>query len=61
MPYTVSVSTHTYNLYVLLQWKFGANVENLPYRDYFQSNLPSTNDLTDSLAGQCETAMPTLL
>lgn len=36
-------------------------VENLPRGNYFQSNLPSTNDLTCTLAGQCEMAMPTLL
>lgn len=55
------ISTHMYDLCVLLWWRFAANVENLPYRDYFQSNLPATNNLSLSLAGQCETAMPTRL
>lgn len=40
------ISTHMYDLCVLLWWRFAANVDNLPYRDSFQSNLPATNNLS---------------
>lgn len=58
----VSISTHSTNyFYCLTRDLVQATVENLPHRDYFQSNLPSTNNLTCTLAGQCQTVMPTLL
>lgn len=57
----VSISTHSNCMY----WSTGCLpqvlVDNLPHRDYFQSNLPSSNDLPCTLAGHCKTAMPTLL